>query len=52
MISRKISIFANQIASPANLPKNHAKNLANWMGECYRVKGIFLKFISSFCWHI
>ena len=46
------SIFANQTASPANLPKNHAKNLANWMGECYRVKGIFLKFISSFCWHI
>ena len=46
------SIFANQIASPANLPKNHAKSLANRMGECYRVKGIFLKFISSFCWHI
>lgn len=43
------SIFANQTASPDNLPKNHAKNLANRMGECYRVKGIFLKFISYFC---
>lgn len=29
MISRNFSFFANQIASPANLPKNHAKNHAN-----------------------